>query len=120
MYSRWCGGAAGLGLREKRLSVVAMDPRAGGITVSAAKFSSDDAATLVQYAIALVDYCRVLTPLRAAAGKQRELEAELRDISRREGEEAMMQVGRVEPSVFIRNIIIMIRFSRVFRFGERL
>lgn len=54
-----------------------------GITVTAAKFSSEDAATLVQYVIAIVEYTQVAGPLVTASNKQLDLEAEIAESERR-------------------------------------
>lgn len=54
-----------------------------GITIAAAKFSSEDAATLVQYVIAIVEYTQVAGPLVTASNKQLDLEAEIAESERR-------------------------------------
>lgn len=53
-----------------------------GITISAAKFSSEDAATLVQYTIAIIEFTRLCTPLRSALDRQHQLEREIEENER--------------------------------------
>ena len=53
-----------------------------GITISAAKYSSEDIATLVQYTIAIVEYSRLCTPLKAALDKSQELQREIEENER--------------------------------------
>ncbi|KAF6026452.1 hypothetical protein EB796_015243 [Bugula neritina] len=53
-----------------------------GITIAAAKFSSEDAAVLVQYTIAIVEYTRLCVPLKAALEKQHKLEREIEENER--------------------------------------
>jgi len=55
----------------------------GGITIAAAKRSSEDAATLVQYLIAIVKYSRLHAAQRAAINKQTALQNELAEHERR-------------------------------------
>ena len=59
-----------------------------GITIAAAKYSSEDAATLVQYTIALVEYSQRCGPLRKAADRMHELEREIEETERIRNEEA--------------------------------
>lgn len=56
--------------------------RANGITISAAKYSSEDCATLVQYTIAIVEYTRRCGPLKAAMERMHELEREIEENER--------------------------------------
>jgi hypothetical protein len=53
-----------------------------GITIAAAKYASEDIATLVQYAIAIVEYTQLCEPLQAALNKQAELMREIAEIER--------------------------------------
>ena len=56
--------------------------RTAGISVSAAKYSSEDCATLVQYTIAIVEYTRRCGPLKAAMERMHELEREIEENER--------------------------------------
>ena len=53
-----------------------------GITIAAAKYSSEDAATLVNYTIAIVEYTRLCGPLKAALERLHELEREIEENAR--------------------------------------
>ena len=53
-----------------------------GITIAAAKFSSEDAAVLVQYTIAIVEFTRLCGPLKSALEKQNKLEREIEENER--------------------------------------
>src|SRR6218665_1418664 len=67
---------------------------ARGITIAAAKFSSEDAATLVQYVIAIVEYTQVAGPLATAVRKQNDLETEIAETERRQLEKLKEVSGR--------------------------
>ena len=60
----------------------ALSPERHGITIAAAKYSSEDCAVLVQYAIAIVEYTRLCGPLRIALEKQNELMREIEENER--------------------------------------
>ena len=53
-----------------------------GITIAAAKYSSEDAATLVNYTIAIVEYTRLCGPLKTAIERMHELEREIEENAR--------------------------------------
>ncbi|XP_069461306.1 uncharacterized protein [Ambystoma mexicanum] len=55
------------------------DPNKGGITIAAARYSSEDAATLVTYVVALIEYTRLCGPLRDCLKRLSELEKEKED-----------------------------------------
>ena len=57
-------------------------PGREGITISAAKYSSEDCAVLVQYAIAIVEYTRLCGPLKTSLEKQHELKREIEENER--------------------------------------
>ena len=57
-------------------------PERSGITVAAAKYASEDGATLVNYTIAIVEYTRLCGPLKAALEKQNELIREIEENER--------------------------------------
>jgi hypothetical protein len=62
-----------------------------GITIAAAKYSSEDAATLLNYTIAIVEYTRLCGPLRASLDRMTELQREIDENQRlqREKEQAV-------------------------------
>ncbi|XP_074662754.1 uncharacterized protein LOC141915202 [Tubulanus polymorphus] len=62
-----------------------------GITLAAARFASEDAATLVQYTIAIVEYTKYCQPLKAALEKQHELEREIEENERKQQEKEAKQ-----------------------------
>ncbi|XP_064629693.1 uncharacterized protein LOC135488785 isoform X2 [Lineus longissimus] len=53
-----------------------------GITLSNARYASEDAATLVQYTIAIVEYTKLCGPLKQALERQHELEREIEESER--------------------------------------
>ncbi|XP_052089132.1 uncharacterized protein LOC127725852 isoform X10 [Mytilus californianus] len=53
-----------------------------GITIAAAKYSSEDCATLVQYTIAIVEFSRLCGPLKAALENLHGLEREIEENER--------------------------------------
>ncbi|KAL5010133.1 hypothetical protein ScPMuIL_012438 [Solemya velum] len=55
---------------------------AKGITIAAAKYSSEDCATLVQYTIAIVEYTRRCGPLKVSMERLHELEREIEENER--------------------------------------
>ena len=55
---------------------------AQGITLAAAKYSSEDAATLVNYTIAIVEYTQLCGPLKTALEKTQELQREIEENER--------------------------------------
>ena len=56
--------------------------RNSGISISGAKYASEDCATLVQYTIAIVEYTRRCGPLKAAMERMHELEREIEENER--------------------------------------
>lgn len=53
-----------------------------GITIAAAKYSSEDCATLVQYTIAIVEFSRLCGPLKGALENLHGLEREIEENER--------------------------------------
>ena len=53
-----------------------------GITIKNAKYSSEDAATLVQYTIAIVEFTHLCGPLKAAQERVQELLREIEENDR--------------------------------------
>ena len=60
-----------------------------GITISAAKYSSEDCSTLVQYTIAIVEYTRRCGPLKAALERLHELQREIEENERLQREKEL-------------------------------
>jgi len=54
-----------------------------GITIAAAKYSSDDVGTLVQYTVAIIDYCQLYAPLKAALARRLELDLMIEEMDQR-------------------------------------
>ncbi|XP_025098007.1 LOW QUALITY PROTEIN: dynein gamma chain, flagellar outer arm-like [Pomacea canaliculata] len=65
-------------------SIQVAQGRPSGITISAAKYSSEDCATLVQYTIAIVEYTRRCLPLKTATERMNELEREIEENERQQ------------------------------------
>lgn len=57
-----------------------------GITISGARYASEDAATLVHYAIAILEYSRLCGPLRAAKERLDAIRREMAENERRKQE----------------------------------
>ncbi|XP_029452717.1 dynein gamma chain, flagellar outer arm-like [Rhinatrema bivittatum] len=55
------------------------DPNKGGITIAAARYSSEDAATLVAFVVATVEYTRLCEPLKRCLIRVADLEKEKED-----------------------------------------
>ena len=64
----------------------AIDQEYKGITVAAARYASEDAATLVHYVIAVIEYTRQCGPLRGAKEKVEIIKAEITDYERKKQE----------------------------------
>ncbi|XP_023932047.1 dynein heavy chain 5, axonemal-like isoform X1 [Lingula anatina] len=67
-----------------------------GITVAAAKYSSEDAVVLVQYTIAIVEYTTLCAPLKAALERQHELEREIEENERLKREKEAEEQAKEE------------------------
>ena len=71
---------------------IAIQPKQGseteykGITIAAARYASEDAATLVHYIIAIIEFSRQCGPLRSAKEKVEMLRSEITDYERRKQE----------------------------------
>ncbi|XP_041109797.1 dynein heavy chain 8, axonemal-like [Polyodon spathula] len=63
----------------KKFTVVDSSVRKGGITIAAARYCSEEAATLVAFVVALVEYTRLCGPLRACLSRVQELQVEKED-----------------------------------------
>ncbi|XP_018096048.2 dynein heavy chain 5, axonemal [Xenopus laevis] len=60
------------------------DARRGGITIAAARYSSEDAATLVAFIVAIVEYTRLCVPLKECLKRLSDLEREKEELSLKE------------------------------------
>ncbi len=75
--------------KEKNFIAVRRSPspeNSKGISIAAAKYSSEDCATLVQYTIAIVEYTRLCGPLKASLERLHELEREIEENERMQRE----------------------------------
>ena len=63
-----------------------------GITIANARYSSEDAAVLVEYCVAIVEYTRLCGPLKAAQERMQELQREIEENERLQREKEN-QVG---------------------------
>lgn len=72
-----------------------------GITISAARYASEDASTLVHFAIAILEYSKLCIPLKAAKEKVESLRQEQIDYERRkkEQEQEIIKLQRLEESL---------------------
>ena len=79
-----------------------------GITLAAAKYSSEDAATLVNYTIAIVEYTRLCGPLKAALERMNELQREMEENARlqREKENMVRNGHTLLGSGLLRNFMV--------------
>lgn len=77
-------------------SIQVAQGRPSGITISAAKYSSEDCATLVQYTIAIVEYTRRCLPLKTATERMNELEREIEE-NERQQKQAEQEVRNTCP-----------------------
>ena len=58
----------------------------GGITISAARYASEDTATLVHYVIALLEYTKMCKPLKEAKEKMESIKFEQVEFERKKQE----------------------------------
>jgi len=70
-----------------------------GITISAARYSSEDAAVLVEYVISIVEYTRLCGPLKHAIDHLQQLETERVKIQQAEAEDQKVEFAMA--TVFI-------------------
>jgi dynein heavy chain len=69
-----------------------------GITIAAAKYASEDAATLVNYTIAIVEYTQLCGPLKAAIERMHELEREIEENDRLQREQGEQEEEKEEDA----------------------
>ncbi|XP_069830783.1 uncharacterized protein [Dendropsophus ebraccatus] len=76
------------------------DAKAGGITIATARYSSEDAASLVAFVVAIVEYTRLCTPLKECQKKLSDLEREKEDFILKEAQSRVMPESfEEEPAV---------------------
>ncbi len=72
-----------------------------GITISAARFASEDASVLVHFSIAILEYSKLCIPLRAGKERVDALRQEQADYERkkREHEQEILKLAKLEESL---------------------
>ncbi|XP_056421918.1 uncharacterized protein LOC130362045 isoform X2 [Hyla sarda] len=76
------------------------DAKAGGITIATARYSSEDAASLVAFVVAIVEYTRLCTPLKECQKKLSDLEREKEDFILKEAQSKVIpETFEEEPNV---------------------
>ena len=70
-----------------------------GVTLAAARYSSEDAAQVVEYIQAVIDYTVKSKPYRKAVQTLKELKNEMEIIKSREAEKKMTKTDEVEEEV---------------------
>lgn len=70
------------------------DKKKGGITIAAARYSSEDAASLVAFIVAIVEYTRLCVPLKQCQKKLSDLEREKEDLIVKEEQSKMVSVSK--------------------------
>lgn len=78
------------------------------ITIAAARYSSEDAAVLVEYVLSIVEYTLLCGPLKYAIERVGNLESMLEEMKKAEQEE--QKVGRL----FQRNVSAIVIFLEAF------
>ena len=81
-----------------------------GITIAAARYSSEDAATLVNYTIAIVEYTRRCGPLKTALERMHELEREIEENERLQKEKEK-EVEIKKKYIFFFSFLLLAKFS---------
>ena len=77
-----------------------------GITIAAAKYSSEDAAVLVEFTVSIIEYSRRCAPLSTAVKKLDLLELELEHMKQHENIK-----NEVSMMYFIVSILLFIYFQ---------
>ncbi|XP_075124385.1 uncharacterized protein LOC142197756 [Leptodactylus fuscus] len=77
------------------------DAKGGGITIATARYSSEDAASLVAFVVAVVEYTRLCTPLKESQKKLANLETEKEDLILKEAQ------SRVLPEIFEEELTVL-------------
>lgn len=68
------------------------DAKGGGITIATARYSSEDAASLVAFVVAIIEYTRLCAPLKEAQKKLSELEREKEDLILKETQSRVVSI----------------------------
>ncbi|XP_063775387.1 uncharacterized protein LOC134910927 [Pseudophryne corroboree] len=77
------------------------DAKRRGITIAAARYSSEDAASLVAFVVAVVEYTRLCVPLKDCQKKWSDLEREKEDLILKEEQSRLIPESvEEEPAVF--------------------
>lgn len=72
---------------SKDVNIPAAKSEAKGITISAARYASEDASILVHFAIAILEYSKLCIPLKAAKEKVESIRQEQIDYDRKKREQ---------------------------------
>ncbi|XP_018425843.1 PREDICTED: uncharacterized protein LOC108798582 [Nanorana parkeri] len=82
------------------------DNKKGGITIAAARYSSEDAASLVAFIVAIVEYTRLCVPLKECQKKLADLGREKEDLIVKEEQSKMITNSfEDEPAVLHHHIL---------------
>ncbi|KAM9316607.1 uncharacterized protein PAF06_007656 [Gastrophryne carolinensis] len=82
------------------------DNKKGGITIAAARYSSEDAASLVAFIVAVVEYTRLCVPLKECQKRLADLEREREDLVIKMEQSKMILVNyEEEPAVPYHQIV---------------
>ncbi|XP_077343463.1 dynein axonemal heavy chain 5-like [Lithobates pipiens] len=82
------------------------DKKKGGITIAAARYSSEDAASLVAFIVAIVEYTRLCVPLKECQKKLSDLEREKEDLIMKEEQSKMVNDNyEEEPAVLHHHVL---------------
>ncbi|ESO89151.1 hypothetical protein LOTGIDRAFT_229063 [Lottia gigantea] len=98
------GDASMLDTSDKHKRTPSPDGRQAGITIAAAKYSNEDCATLVNYSIAIVEYCRLCSPLKAAKERQQELAREIEENERKQRQQEEEPENDDQPNAVDENL----------------
>ncbi len=90
---------------ETNIPATKVNDSSKGITITAARYASEDAALIVHYIIAILEYSRWCIPLRAAKEKVEHYKREYAEFERQRIEK--------ENEVNILNLISFIKFLQV-------
>ncbi|XP_044146080.1 dynein axonemal heavy chain 5-like isoform X2 [Bufo gargarizans] len=77
--------------------------KGGGITIATARYSSEDAASLVAFVVAIVEYTRLCAPLKECQKKLSNLEKEKEDLILKEAQSRVMPESFEEEPVVLRH-----------------
>ena len=82
-------------------AIKSTDQFAKGITISAARYASEDASVLVHYSIAILEYSKLCTPLKVGKERVEALKQDQIDYDRkkRHHEKEILKLARLEESL---------------------